>query len=164
MQRNAPSVTRAGIVGVVISALILAIAPASVLGAGADLFQPFQAYEVGSSSEAVATGDVTGDGRNDVVMTTGFRFDPANDFRLSVFAQAADGTLLTPVSYPTGGTFNRPLSVGVGDITGDGRADVVVALEFLGVQLFPQLANGTLGAPTLYAAGELLQAPHRPAQ
>jgi FG-GAP repeat len=46
---------------------------------------------VGSWPEAVAIGDVTGDGRNDVVMTTSFYFDDAHDYRLWVFAQATYG-------------------------------------------------------------------------
>jgi hypothetical protein len=93
---------------------------------------------------------VTGDGRNDVVLTTGYASDPANDYRLWVFRQAADGTLSAPVSYPTAATYTSlPDSVAIGDITGDGRADVVVGLAGLGVQVFPQLADGSLGAPTL---------------
>jgi FG-GAP-like repeat/Fibronectin type III domain len=115
------------------------------------LFQPYQAYPVGSWPDAVAVGDVTGDGRNDVVMTTAYNFDPSADYRLWVFSQAADGTLRAPVSYATAATYTqKPDSVAVGDITGDGRADVVVGLSGLGVQVFPQLANGTLGSPTLY--------------
>src|SRR5207245_1246945 len=34
------------------------------------VFQQYQAVPVGSSPKAVAVGDVTGDGRNDVVLTT----------------------------------------------------------------------------------------------
>jgi hypothetical protein len=153
MRRTLPLATRAGIVGAVISALILAAAPAGVLGAGTPLFQPYQAYPVGSWPEAVAIGDVTGDGRKDVVMTTSYYFDPAHDFRLWVFAQAADGTLLPPVSYPTAASYtNRAESVAVGDITGDGKADVVLGIDGSGIQVFPQLAGGSLGAPTLYAS------------
>jgi len=117
-----------------------------VAGAAGTLFQPYQAVAVGSSPEAVAIGDVTGDGRPDVVMTTGFDFDPANDYRVWVFAQTESGGLADPVSYPTGDT-RRPLSVAVGDITGDGRLDVVVGLDGSGVQVYAQLADGTLGAP-----------------
>src|SRR5437763_1800917 len=116
--------------------------------APAGLFQPYQATWVGSWPEAVAVGDVNGDGRNDVVMTTSYYFDPANDFHLFVFLQAADGTLMAPISYATSATYgNRPDSVAIGDITGDGRADVVVGIDGVGVQVFPQLATGVLGSP-----------------
>lgn len=117
------------------------------------LFAPVQAYPVGSHPEAVAIGDVTGDGRNDVVMTTSFNFDPANDYRLWVFAQRPDGHLAAPVSYPTAATYSdRPESVAIGDMTGDGRADVVLGLAGLGLQVFPQLPTGELGTPTFTAS------------
>src|SRR6187551_2408785 len=91
--------------GVVAVSTLGALAIATgVAGAAGALFQPYQAFATGSWPEAVAVGDVTGDGRADVVMTTGFYFDSANDYRVWVFAQTAAGTLATPVSYPTGST------------------------------------------------------------
>ena len=131
---------------------------AGVAGAAGTLFQPYQAFPVGSSPEAVAVGDVTGDGRADVVMTTDYAFDPANDFRVWVFAQTAGGSLAAPVSYPTGSTAS-PSSVALGDLSGDGRTDVVVGLDGTGVQVYAQLADGTLGAPALYptANGDLVR-------
>jgi FG-GAP-like repeat/Domain of unknown function DUF11 len=130
-------------------ALALFLATAVPAAAADPLFQPYEAYPVGSWPEAVAIGDVTGDGRNDVVMTTSFYFDEPNDYRLWVFAQAADGTLSAPVSYPTAAAYgNRPESVAIGDLTGDGRADVVLGLSGLGMQVFPQTTVGALAAPS----------------
>ena len=136
---------------------VLAIAT-GVAGAAGTQFQPYQAVDVGSWPEAVAIGDVTGDGRPDVVMTTGYYFDPANDNRVWVFAQTSAGAFAAPVSYPTGSTAT-PQSVAVGDVTGDGRKDVVVGLDRVGVQVYPQLASGALGAPTLTptADGRIVQ-------
>jgi fibronectin type 3 domain-containing protein len=120
------------------------------------LFDPYGVTWIGSSPEAVAIGDVTGDGRNDVVATTSFYFDDANDYHVFVLAQRADGTLAPPVSYLTAATYtNRPKSVAIGDITGDGKADVVIGLVGLGVQVFPQLASGTLGTPTLTSSTDV---------
>ncbi len=116
------------------------------------LFDPYEAIPVGSWPEAVAIGDVSGDGRNDVVMTTSYYFDPGADYRLWVFVQAPDGTLSPPVSYSTAATYtNRPDSVAIGDITGDGSADVVVGIDGVGVQVFPQLSSGVLGSPASFA-------------
>ena len=125
------------------------LALAAVPAAAADSnFQPYEAYWVGSWPDAVAIGDVTGDGRNDVVMTTHFDFDDANDYRLWVWAGRSDGELAAPVSYPTAATYaSGPDSVAVGDVTGDGRADVVLGLAGLGIQVFPQSA-GVLGEPS----------------
>src|SRR6187551_2015767 len=135
--------------GVVAVSTLGALAIATgVAGAAGTLFQPYQAFATGSWPEAVAIGDVTGDGRADVVMTTGFYFDSANDYRVWVFAQTGGGSLAAPVSYPTGSTAT-PQSVQVGDVTGDGRKDVVIGLDGLGVQVYPQLASGALGSPTL---------------
>lgn len=122
-----------------------------IAGAAGTLFQPYVAVDVGSWPEAVATGDVTGDGRTDVVMTTGYDFDSANDFRVWVFGGTESGSLAAPVSYATGQT-QRPKSVAVGDVTGDGLSDVVVGVDANGVQVHPQGAGGTLGAPTTYPA------------
>ena len=129
---------------------ILALPLMATNAAAAGMFAPYQAYPVGSWPEAVAIGDVTGDGRADVVMTTSYYFDPANDFRLFVFAQATDGTLRPPVSYATASTYtDRAESVAIGDVTGDGRADVVLGIGGLGIQVFPQDGAGALGTPTL---------------
>jgi fibronectin type 3 domain-containing protein len=128
---------------------VLALPIVATNAAAAGLFAPYQSYPVGSWPEAVAIGDVTGDGRADVAMTTSYYFDPANDFRLWIFAQATDGTLEPPVSYATASTYtHRAESVAIGDITGDGRADVVLGLGGLGIQVFPQDPSGALGTPT----------------
>ena len=132
--------------------LVLAAVPAAAADGS---FQPYQAYPVGSWPDAVAIGDVTGDGRNDVVMTTHFYFDDANDYKLWVFAQSTDGSLAAPVAYPTAATYSDgPDSVAIGDLTGDGRADVVLGLAGLGIQVFPQLAGGTLAAPSFTAIAD----------
>jgi hypothetical protein len=146
--------TRAGrrCVGLFVVALLVVAVPAS---AATVTFGPFSTVAVGSWPEAVAIGDVTGDGRSDVVMTTSFASDPANDYRLWVLAQTAEGSFAAPVSYSTAGSYGqRPESVAIGDITGDGAADVVVGLARLGVQVFPQLAGGSLGAPTFTSTGD----------
>jgi fibronectin type 3 domain-containing protein len=108
---------------------------------------PYRAYPVTGWPESVAVGDVTGDGRNDVVMGVSPGTSSAPD-EVLVYAQLPDGTLASPVAYPTGYSYGRPTSVAIGDITGDGREDVVVALDTIGIEVFPQLPSGALGTPT----------------
>jgi uncharacterized repeat protein (TIGR01451 family) len=119
------------------------------------LFHPYTARETGSWPEAVAIGDVNGDGRPDVVLTTSFYFDEENDHRLHVFLQDASGNLLPPVKYPLG---NRPESVDIGDLNGDGRNDVVVASsESNTVGVLTQNLSGALNAMVPYATNDDLR-------
>ncbi len=104
-------------------------------------------YDVGSWPDSVAIGDVTGDGRNDVVMTTSYYFDPGRDWRVWVFAQRSDGALSAPVSYATGRSLNvGAMGLSIGDLNGDGRNDVAVSVN-IGVAVFLQTSGGLLGTP-----------------
>jgi hypothetical protein len=112
------------------------------------LFQPYVSTPTGSWPEAVAIGDVNGDGLNDVVMTTSYYFDPAHDYKLFVFLQNPDGTLVAPAIHATRGT---PKSVAIADMDGDGFADVIVGNSGLGIEVFKQGASGTLDSSTFYS-------------
>ncbi len=94
----------------------------------------------------VAVGDVTGDGRADVVMSYGGNRPGSN---IAVFAQGTDGLLQTPVSYPA---YDIPQPVKLADINGDGRLDVVTAHGgWDALSVFLQGSNGTLQAYTTYS-------------
>ncbi len=138
------------------TAIAIPFAAGTGVSATSSLFLPYQAISLGTTdSSAVVIGDVTGDGRADVVVTgsTGF-----TDYRVFVLAGLPDGTLGTPVSYATAGSGSYPVqTVAIGDITGDGRADVVVGASHLGIQIFPQLETGVLGAPTLIETPDSLR-------
>ena len=70
----------------------------------------------------IAVGDVNGDGRSDVVViAAGSGFNTAGAF---VYYANASGTLQAPVQVDSG-TKLGPLVVG--DLTGDGRADIALA-------------------------------------
>jgi hypothetical protein len=116
-------------------------------GGDAGLFQAFTRIATAAYLEAAAIGDVTGDGRPDVVVTTSYLADGTltNDSAVLVFAQQSDGSLASPVRYPTGGTFPQyeANSIAVGDFNGDGRTDVAVPY-IGGVGVFYQTGEGTL--------------------
>ncbi|TCN35223.1 type VII secretion-associated serine protease mycosin [Kribbella orskensis] len=112
-----------------------------------DIFQPAVSHDVGSWPETVAVGDVTGDGRDDVLLTTSFYFDDANDYKLFVFAQTPSGALSEPVRYPTamGYSGSGPALL---DANGDGRQDVALPTAS-GVEIFHQTDAGLASAGVL---------------
>lgn len=85
-------------------------------------------------------GDVTGDGRDDLV-SMGYVSDPPNDEVLHVYPQLPDGTLGAPMRYPV------PQDVTVGlalaDMNNDGIQDVVVT-DVESVSLALSDGHGTL--------------------
>jgi hypothetical protein len=119
--------------------------------AGPPLFHPYVSLYTGSLQEAVAIGDVNGDGRNDVVMTTSFYSDPDNDYRIFVFLQDSSGQLQPPIRYPTNSSYSRgPISIDIGDVNHDGRADVVVGNCGSNIEVFIQNASGGLNPGVSY--------------
>ncbi|HEX2770917.1 MAG TPA: FG-GAP-like repeat-containing protein, partial [Micromonosporaceae bacterium] len=120
----------------------LAIGPGS-----AALFNPAVSSAVGSWPETVAVGDVTGDGRDDVLLATSFYFDDINDYKLFVFAQNTNGTLAAPVRYATRLQYadNNGAGLAMLDADGDGRQDVALATE-AGVEIFHQTEVGLVSA------------------
>jgi hypothetical protein len=117
----------------------------------AGLFQPYISVATGSWPEAVAIGDVNGDGRNDVVLTTSYYFDLLHDYKLFVFIQQVDGSLGSSVIYPLRNG-SRPLSVAIGDMNGDGRADVIVGQnDAPGIEVLLQNASATLDPALFYS-------------
>jgi uncharacterized repeat protein (TIGR01451 family) len=110
----------------------IALSPAAADAAvSSGLFTPYVAQAVPGGARSVAFGDVTGDGRADVVATS--------TSHLYVMAQNADGSLATPVAYPTdvSSTSSNAMSLGIADLDEDGDQDVAITTKE-GVQLWDQ--------------------------
>lgn len=113
----------------------------------------------------VAAGDVTGDGRRDVVAVS-----PAIG-NVSVYQQTAAGTLATPeVDVIPFAASTLPQDLAVGDINGDGLADVAIAHPDFGLVLLSAAAatlqvasvtptSGATGVPTTTTVRAAFNAP-----
>ncbi len=103
----------------------------------------------------IAIGDVNGDGRNDVVKMNGQLYANPD---LSVYIQSDNGTLNAAVSYSLPGNILGK-GIGIGDVTGDGLADVVMSYggnrpnSYIAV--FAQAENGSLQSSVSYAAYDI---------
>lgn len=86
---------------------------------GPRLTSSFPAYPGFSGGVYVAAGDLDGDGRADVVTGAGATGGP----HVKVFSGATGGELRSFFAYDVG--FTGGVRVAVGDVTGDGTADIV---------------------------------------
>ncbi len=97
------------------------------------------------SDGAAAVGDLTGDGRPDLVLTVAS--DPPRS-GIEVYADTASGKLRKPVIYPTGGI---PGGMEIADLTGNGQDDLVIQhVGFNEVGVMLQQPDGTLAPEVLY--------------
>ena len=76
---------------------------APTAGAAPISFPPYTLFRTAGDGAAVAIADVSGDGRRDVLMTTGFQGDVAGRFKLLVYRQSPQGGLYAPRAYGTSG-------------------------------------------------------------
>jgi hypothetical protein len=97
-------------------------------------------------SNGIGVGDVSADGRNDLIVS--YLANQGGGTRVAVFAQAADGTL--PGTPTTAASYGLPGPVEVADMSADRQGDIVVA-HGGGLQLgiYVQGAGGVLGPEML---------------
>ncbi|MGA2355472.1 MAG: Ig-like domain repeat protein [Terriglobales bacterium] len=88
-------------------------------------FLPAVTYDSGGSTVTwVAVADVNGDGKLDLIVAN--QGGEANgDGSVAVMLGNGDGTFQAAVTYDSGGPF--PDSLGIADLNGDGKLDIVVA-------------------------------------
>jgi hypothetical protein len=110
-----------------------------LLGNGDGTFQNAASYSSRGYEQILAgfsvdVADVNGDGKPDIVVTTGNTNGMA-----AVLLGNGDGTFRPAADYSTAG--NTPTALALGDVNGDGKADVVVANDYAGM-IAVLLGNG----------------------
>ena len=99
-------------------------------------------HAASGSGMLLATGDIDGDGRTDVVVGA----ESAGG--VDVFIQGPGG-LGSPVLFPIGGPI---YDMRLADVNRDGRADLVVSLSDR-VAVYPAMPGGTFGSPIVVGPG-----------
>jgi T5SS/PEP-CTERM-associated repeat protein/uncharacterized repeat protein (TIGR03803 family) len=120
-----------------------------LLGDGSGGFGAANVVARGSNFNSVATGDVNGDGKTDIVFTD---FDGYNG-SVSVLLGDGGGGFGGPMRYAAG-TAISTWSVTIADMNGDGKADIIAGSYPNGVTVLLGDGHGGFGAATPYG-GEL---------
>ena len=120
-----------------------------LLGTGTGAFTPAPGspITVGTCPEAVVLVDLNGDNKQDLVAAN------YNDGTVSVFLGNGDGTF-TPKTGSPFAAGSTPNDLAVGDVTGDGKKDIVVTNTTVNtVSVLAGNGLGGFGAPTTIATG-----------
>jgi len=145
--RISPRVARASLPVLMLLIWLPLLGGAAESGVGSPLFGMWARYDTGATPWSVATGDLNGDGRLDLVTAN------STSNNVSVLLGNGDGTFGTKVDYATG---SDPHCVALGDLNGDGRLDLATANgSSNSVSILLGEGDGTFALNTDYATGSL---------
>jgi len=128
-----------------------------LLGNGDGTFHLVGTYDSGGSwATSVAVGDVSGDGKLDLVVGNAIGSASCPNGAIDVLLGNGDGTFQPAREYCSGGS--TPSSVAVADVNGDGNPDLVVTNASSGnVAVLIGNRDGTFQPPVTYGAGSPVQ-------
>ncbi|HEY7374593.1 MAG TPA: VCBS repeat-containing protein [Polyangia bacterium] len=117
-----------------------------LLNGGTGVFGAPVSAGAGTNPASIAVGDLNGDGEPDLAV--------ANSAigGASVLLNVGNGTFTAATNYAYPGTEGILFPVALGDLNGDGKADLVVA-STCGIAVLPNAGNGTFGAAQPIFAG-----------
>jgi hypothetical protein len=120
-----------------------------LLGNGDGTFGAASEIAIGEFPDSVAVGDFNGDTKLDLAVGNGNSFTG----EVSILLGNGDGTFTGPVGVSAGGLINQ---VAVGDLNGDGKPDLAVALRSgSGVAVLLGRGDGGFGGAQSFAAGKV---------
>jgi FG-GAP-like repeat/Fibronectin type III domain len=109
---------------------------------------------VGSWEHAVAAGDLTGDGLDDVALTTSHSPEGTDDHTVFVFVQQADHSLAPARRYATSTPDGGSMYPVIADLDGDHQPELLVA-SGQGLDVFRATPTG-LAPPTQFPFGAMV--------
>ena len=124
------------------SGLVLLILVVRVSTCFAQSFATPVTYSAGDSPNAVAIGDLNGDGEPDLAIANSVSQN------VSVLLGNGDGTFLAKVDYAVGG---NPNGVVIADVNSDSKPDLATANNLNSISVLLGNGNGTFGPKTDYA-------------